>query len=58
MTLNNLLQLKGRFEQSSRTNDGFGAPNLPIGQSVNVSKLQDLLKNLKELKEYWKEQNI
>ena len=58
MTLNNLLQLKGRFEQSSRKNDGFGAPNLPTGQSVNVSKLQELLKNFKELKEYWKEQNI
>jgi hypothetical protein len=56
--LNNLLQLKGRFEQASRSADGFGAPNLPAGQSIDVSKLQDLLKNLKELKEYWKSQNL
>lgn len=56
--MNNLLQLKGRFEQASRSTDGFGAPNLPAGQSVNVSKLQDLLKNLKELREYWKGQNL
>jgi len=56
--LNNLLQLKGRFEQASRSTDGFGAPNLPTGQSINVSKLQDLQKNLKELKEYWKGQNL
>jgi len=56
--LNNLLELKGRFEQASRSTDGFGAPNLPVGQSVNVSKLQDLLKNLKELREYWKDQHL
>ncbi len=56
--MNNLLQLKGRFEQASRSADGFGAPNLPAGQSIDVSKLQDLLKNLKELKEYWKSQNL
>lgn len=56
--MNNLLQLKGRFEQASRSTDGFGAPNLPTGQSINVSKLQDLQKNLKELKEYWKGQNL
>lgn len=56
--MNNLLQLKGRFEQASRSTDGFGAPNLPAGQSVNVSKLQDLLKNLNELKEYWRGQSL
>lgn len=56
--MNNLLQLKGRFEQASRSTDGFGAPNLPAGQSLNVSKLQDLLKNLKELREYWQGQTL
>ena len=56
--MNNLLELKGRFEQASRSIDGFGAPNLPAGQSVNVSKLQDLLKNLKDLKEYWRGKNL
>lgn len=56
--MNNLLQLKGIFEQVSRSTDGFGAPNLPVGQSVNVSKLQNLLKNLNELKEYWRGQSL
>ena len=56
--MNNLLQLKGRFDQAPRPTDGFGPPNLPAGQSVNVSKLQDLLKNLKELKDYWKNKNL
>ncbi|NCD07601.1 MAG: serine protease, partial [Spirochaetia bacterium] len=56
--MNNLLELKGRFEQASRSTDGFGAPNLPAGQSVSVSKLQDLLKNLKELREYWNSQTL
>lgn len=56
--MNNLLELKGRFEQASRLTDGFGAPNLPSGQSVSVSKLQDLLKNLKELKKYWDSQTL
>lgn len=56
--MNNLLQLKGRFEQASRSTDGFGPTNLPAGQSVNVSKLQDLLKNLIELQTYWHAQNL
>ncbi|MEA2027369.1 MAG: serine protease, partial [Campylobacterota bacterium] len=56
--MNHLLQLKGTFEQASRSQDGFGAPNLPAGQSVNVSKLEGLLKNLIELKEYWQNQNL
>lgn len=56
--MNNLLQLKGRFEQASRSPGGFGPPSLPVGQSVNVSKLQGLLKNLNELKEYWRDQNL
>ncbi len=56
--MNNLLQLKGRFEQASRSPGGFGPPSLPVGQSVNVSKLQGLLKNLNELKEYWRDKNL
>jgi len=56
--LNNLLQLKGTFEQVPRPIDGFGAPNLPAGQSINASKLNLLLKNLIELEEYWKNQSL
>jgi hypothetical protein len=56
--MNHLLQLKGTFEQASRKNDGFGAPNLPAGQSINISRLEALLKNLNDLNKYWQEQNL
>lgn len=55
--MNNLLQLKGRFEQASSPNTP-GAPNLPAGKSINVSTLNDLLKNLIELQRYWKSQTL
>ena len=53
--MNNLLQLKGRFEQRSSVNRP-GALNLPKNQSVSTSKLQGLLKNLVELQKYWQGQ--
>lgn len=56
--MNNLLQLKGRFEQASRSTDTFGPTNLPAGQSVNISKLQGLLKNLIDLQKDWQDQNL
>lgn len=56
--MNNLLQLKGRFEQASRSRDTFGPTNLPAGQSVNISKLQGLLKNLIDLQKDWQDQNL
>ncbi|MCK5293064.1 MAG: S8 family peptidase [Arcobacteraceae bacterium] len=56
--MNNLLQLKGGFEQASRSTDGFGAPNLPTGQSVNLSRLQSLLKNLIDLLKNWQGQRL
>ena len=55
--MNNLLQLKGSFEQASSPSRP-GAPNLPAGKVVNVSKLKELLKNLSELLKYWKNQNL
>jgi len=55
--LNNLLQLKGTFEQASN-NGQQGSPNLPTGQSVNVSKLYMLLENLIELQKYWQNQSL
>ena len=55
--MNNLLQLKGRFEQKSSTNRP-GSPNLPTGQSVNVSHLEKLQKNLYELQNYWQNQTL
>jgi len=55
--LNNLLQLKGTFEQASYIGGG-SATNLPKGKSVNVSRLENLLKNLSELQEYWQKQSL
>lgn len=55
--MNNLLKLKGTFEQKASTNRP-GSPNLPANQFIQVSKLKELLKNLKELEEYWQGQNI
>ncbi len=55
--MNALLQLKGTFEQKS-SNNGFGATNLPTGKSVDVLRLQELQKNLIELKKYWQNQSL
>lgn len=55
--MNNLLQLKGRFEQAS-SNSRPGAPNLPAGKFVKVSQLEQLKNNLVELKRFWSKENI
>ncbi len=55
--MNNLLQLKGTFEQVASPSRP-GAPNLPAGKHVNMSKLEELLKNLSELQDYWQNQNL
>ena len=55
--MNNLLQLKGTFEQAS-SNSQPGAPNLPVGKSVKVSQLEQLKRDLVELKRFWSKENI
>lgn len=55
--MNNLLQLKGTFEQAS-SNSKPGAPNLPSGKSVKISQLEKLHKNLFELRKFWSRENI
>jgi len=55
--LNNLLQLKGTFEQKPYSGQQ-GSPNLPAGQSINASKLNLLLENLIQLEEYWENQSL
>lgn len=55
--MNNLLQLKGKFEQAS-SNSRPGAPKLPAGKSVQVNQLEALLSNLVELKEFWGKQKL
>lgn len=55
--MNNLLQLKGTFEQAA-SNLRPGPPNLPSGKFVKVSQLKDLQKKLIELKKFWSKENI
>ena len=55
--MNNLLQLKGRFEQA-KNNSKQGASKLPAGKFVDVSKLINLRKDLLELKAFWLEEDI
>ena len=50
--MNNLLQLKGTFEQAS-SNTTPGAPNLPVNKLIEVSKLEKLRNDLIKLKQFW-----
>lgn len=55
--MNSTLQLKGTFEQ--RKNDTtFGSPNLPSGESINSTKLEELLSDLERLFEFWQNNEI
>ncbi|MCM1262215.1 MAG: S8 family peptidase [Butyrivibrio sp.] len=50
--INNILQLKGRFEK--RKNDaGFGQAKLPANQNVTSLHLNELAEQLRRIKEYW-----
>jgi len=55
--MNNLLQLKGHFEQAL-SDSKVGAPNLPVGKFVEVSQLEQLQNKLVELKHFWLRENI
>lgn len=50
--MNNLLQLKGRFEKR-KNESGFGLVKLPANQSVTVSHIENLIKELERVKKYW-----
>ena len=50
--MNELLQLKGRFEQKSSSGRP-GSPKLLANQIVSEKKILKLKKELEELKEYW-----
>jgi hypothetical protein len=52
--MNNILQLKGRFEQRPNSSKP-GAPKLPKGKSVSSSHLMDLSHQLQSILKYWKE---
>ncbi len=55
--MNDVLQLKGRFEQESRTPQ-FGPPSLPSNQSVHVSHLNKLKDDLLELQDFWSKETL
>lgn len=56
--MNNLLELKGKFDQKKR-NAGFGARKLPQNSSVvTVEHLSNLFLQLKAIRDYWEEDNI
>lgn len=50
--MNNILQLKGRFEK--RKNEaGFGVPKLPAKQKVTSAHMRELKAQLMDVKAYW-----
>ena len=55
--MNDVLQLKGRFEQKASANRP-GAPTLAANQRVNVSHLDSLKKDLLEMERFWKNQEL
>ena len=55
--MNNLLQLKGTFEQKSR-DFGMGPSNLPSGQTLKVVHLEKLKKDLDRLYSFWKDNQL
>ena len=50
--MNNILQLKGRFEQRPNSSRP-GSPKLPKGKSVSSLHLIELSEQLKRILEYW-----
>ena len=50
--MNNLIQLKGQFEQSSG-NSGYGGRSLPAGASVNSEHIEHLIVDLKRVYSFW-----
>ena len=55
--MNNLLQLKGTFEQENRP-PNFGPTTLPANKTVSADHLEKLRENLIELKNFWEQEKI
>ncbi len=51
--MNNILQLKGRFEQRPNGSKP-GSPKLPKGKSVEAFHLRELANQLDKILLYWK----
>ncbi len=52
--MNNILQLKGRFEKRANQSGG-GQLKLPNGQNVSSKHIFDLKKQLEDVREFWKD---
>lgn len=50
--MNNLIQLKGRF-QTRQYNTTVGPANIPVGKTVSLVHLKQLVTQLLEIKKYW-----
>ena len=55
--MNNLLQLKGTFEQENRP-PNFGPAKLAANKSVDIKHLKKLRKELIKLKEFWEKEKM
>ena len=52
--MNNLLQLKGRFEKR-KNESGFGPAKLPANKSLSKDHVEDLIHELESVRTYWAE---
>ena len=52
--MNNLLQLKGRFEKR-KNESGFGPAKLPANKSLSKDHVEDLIHELESVRIYWAE---
>lgn len=55
--MNNVLQIKGQFEQRSNAST-FGPKNLPINESVKSTHLENLEKQLNQILLFWQKETI
>lgn len=55
--MNEILQLKGRFEQKENKSRGGGA-KFPKGKHISVGKLESLISDLIKVREFWENENL
>ena len=55
--MNNVLQIKGQFEQRKNSNT-FGPKNLPVNGEVKVSHLENLKVQLEQILSFWSKETI
>ena len=55
--MNNILQLKGQFQQQSNPSN-FGPPSLPTNGFVEASHLEDLKNQLQQILRFWQENTL